>query len=136
MDKRNEITLMKTVTLGAFTTKRTETVVTKFDDTIYINQYKKVAFLGESNKEVEILISDVTSVDLRTTFDIWNTGLAIFAFITSIIVEYWLIILLGLFILWTAYGKLVTIKSNQGVSIDIPSGSKTTVDEFLTMINK
>lgn len=130
--ERKVFNFEKVKMIGRMIYKKIYTEVISNDDNLSISQHIHRFLLKDQNKNVEIKLSEISSVEVKTKMDFWDTFYAaligvLFLLDTSNVA---LLILIVLF-LYTGYGKSIDLKMKNGAAFSIPvNGMTEDVQQF------
>lgn len=123
--------LNKRKTMGMLTIKSTVTQVKIEEENVEVYQDERGIGSGKGTSQFKFSKSDVSGIHVRTTFDGWNTGLALLAAAIGLYTGVFWTFIFSAVVLFIAYGKVLTISCQDGRTVVIPSDSGSDIDTLI-----
>ncbi len=133
---KSEFNFEKVKMIGILRYKIIRTKVNNDEEGLQIDQNIHRFLRKEKENHLEIKLSEINALELKTKMDFWDTLYAVLCgvmFLLDISNVVWLL-LIALF-LYTGYGKILNLKMKNGLNFEIPvNGMTEDVVQFQSLI--
>lgn len=123
----------KSAMIGSIVDRQINTTVSILETSLHIRKITKKLLRSEQIEERDFNIADITSVDVHTALDFWDTLYAVIFAVLGFSTNP-LLFIISVICLWCGYGKVIQLAIKTGEKYKIPlKGSNQEIDILLNV---